>query len=149
MLGARPPGPLCPSSQLPLLFSLSPYAPSPASHPSLSPLPSSSLPPPLPTSQFPEKGSVFDYYVDEAQCVMAPWEDKVAKFTYTPDDFSGMFVNTVETTRLTYFLDSLVKNKHHVMFVGNTGTGKSAIMLNKVSIGTLPQRTASTASCTR
>ena len=43
-----------------------------------------------------------------------------------------MFVNTVETTRLTYFLDSLVKNKHHVMFVGNTGTGKSAIMLNKL-----------------
>ena len=125
VLGARPPGSLCPSSQLSL--SSSHFLP----------------------AQFPEKGSVFDYYVDEAQCVMAPWEDKVAKFTYTPDDFSGMFVNTVETTRLTYFLDSLVKNKHHVMFVGNTGTGKSAIMLNKVSIGTLPQRTVCTASCTR
>lgn len=39
---------------------------------------------------------------------------------------------TVETTRLTYFLDSLVANKHHLMFVGNTGTGKSAIMINKL-----------------
>jgi len=64
---------------------------------------------------------VFDYYVDEAQSCMVPWEDKVAKFTYFPGDFNSMFVNTVETTRLTYFLDSLVKNKHHVMFVGNTG----------------------------
>ena len=57
---------------------------------------------------------------------------QVPKFTYVPGDFNSMFVNTVETTRLTYFLDSLVKNKHHVMFVGNTGTGKSAIMLNKL-----------------
>ena len=79
------------------------------------------LGPLTPPSQFPEKGSVFDYYVDEAQCCMMPWEDKVPKFTYMPGDFNSMFVNTVETTRLTYFLDSLVKNKHHVMFVGNTG----------------------------
>jgi dynein heavy chain len=41
-------------------------------------------------------------------------------------------VSTVETTRLTYFLDSLVANRHHVMFVGNTGTGKTAIMGNKL-----------------
>ena len=39
---------------------------------------------------------------------------------------------TVETTRLTYFLDSLITNKHHVMFVGNTGTGKTAIMINRL-----------------
>ncbi len=28
--------------------------------------------------QFPEKGLVFDYYVDEAQCLMVPWDDKVS-----------------------------------------------------------------------
>ncbi|KAF6251999.1 flagellar outer dynein arm heavy chain beta [Scenedesmus sp. NREL 46B-D3] len=55
---------------------------------------------------FPEKGLVYDYYVDEAQCLMM--------------------------TRLTYFLDSLVKNRHFTMFVGNTGTGKTAIMMNKL-----------------
>jgi hypothetical protein len=27
--------------------------------------------------QFPEKGLVYDYYVDETQCLMVPWEDKV------------------------------------------------------------------------
>lgn len=67
---------------------------------------------------------VYDYYVDEAQCLMVSWEDKVPKFSYIPGEFSSVFVSTVETTRLTYFLDSLVANKHHVMFVGNTGTGK-------------------------
>ncbi|CAD7696266.1 unnamed protein product [Ostreobium quekettii] len=83
--------------------------------------------------QFPEKGLVFDYYVDDSQCLMVPWDDKVEPFTYTPGmDFNSVFVPTVETTRLTYFLDSLVGNKHYVMFVGNTGTGKSAIMKNKL-----------------
>ena len=38
----------------------------------------------------------------------------------------------METTRLTYFLDSLVANRHFAMFVGNTGTGKTAIMMNKL-----------------
>jgi dynein heavy chain, axonemal len=82
--------------------------------------------------QFPEKGLVFDYYVDEQQCLMVPWDDKVQKFQYYPGAFSNIFVPTVETTRLTYFLDSLVRNKHYVMFVGNTGTGKTAIMMNKL-----------------
>ncbi|MEW5311809.1 MAG: hypothetical protein WDW38_003494 [Sanguina aurantia] len=82
--------------------------------------------------QFPEKGLVYDYYVDETNCLMMPWEDKVAKFQYFPGDFNSIFVPTVETTRLTYFLDSMVAGRHHVMFVGNTGTGKTAIMLNKL-----------------
>ena len=71
--------------------------------------------------QYPEKGLVYDYYVDEQNCIMVPWEDKVPKFQYFPGDFSSVFVPTVETTRLTYFLDSLIANKHFVMFVGNTG----------------------------
>jgi dynein heavy chain len=82
--------------------------------------------------QFPEKGLVFDYYVDEAQCLMVPWDDKVAKFNYSPEAISSIFVPTVETTRLTYFLDSLMPNRHFVMFVGNTGTGKTAIIMNKL-----------------
>ena len=64
--------------------------------------------------------------------MMVPWEDKVNKFQYMPGDFSSVFVPTLETTRLTYFLDSLINNKHFVMFVGNTGTGKTAIMMNKL-----------------
>lgn len=83
---------------------------------------------------FPEKGMVYDYYVDEQQVMMAPWEDKVVKFDATAagDNYSSIFVNTVETTRLTYFLDNLMANKHFVMFVGNTGTSKTAIMMNKL-----------------
>ncbi|KAK9866454.1 hypothetical protein WJX84_011662 [Apatococcus fuscideae] len=84
------------------------------------------------TITFPEKGTVFDYYVDEASGSLLSWETKVQGFQYMPDSFSNLFVPTVETTRLTYFLNSLMENKHYVMFVGNTGTGKTAIMRDKL-----------------
>ncbi|KAA6419077.1 MAG: flagellar outer dynein arm heavy chain beta [Trebouxia sp. A1-2] len=77
-------------------------------------------------------GMVFDYYVDDASCSMVPWENKVPSFSYMPDNFSSLFVPTVDTTRLTYFLDTLIAKKHYVMFVGNTGTGKTAIMRDKL-----------------
>ena len=67
------------------------------------------------------QGLVYDYYVDEANVAMVPWADKVAPFTYQTDNFASLFVPTVESTRLTYFLDSLIANKYYVMFVGNTG----------------------------
>lgn len=69
----------------------------------------------------PLQGMVFDYYVDDATCSMVPWEGKVPSFSYMPDSFSSLFVPTVDTTRLTYFLDTLIAKKHYVMFVGNTG----------------------------
>ncbi len=40
--------------------------------------------------QFPEKGLVFDYFVDEQQCLMVPWDERVPKFTYSPDNFTNM-----------------------------------------------------------
>jgi dynein heavy chain, axonemal len=83
---------------------------------------------------FPDKGLVYDYYVktdDEGNVGMAPWEDRVEAFTYNPvESFGNMFVNTVETTRMKYFLNSFVSNRHYCMFVGNTGTSKTAIMMN-------------------
>ena len=63
---------------------------------------------------------MYDYFVDEKSGTMVHWETRVPPFVYTPGSVSE-FVPTVETTRMTYFLDSLVANKHHVMFVGSTG----------------------------
>ena len=75
---------------------------------------------------------MYDYFVDEAQCMMVPWEDRVGSFIYSLDSFASLFVPTVETTRLTYLLDSLLDNHYYAMFVGNTGTGKTAILMNKL-----------------
>jgi len=73
------------------------------------------------------QGLVYDYYVDEATGALTPWENRVPKFTYTPGNFSNLFVPTVETTRISYFLDSLIANKHHVMLVGSTGAASSTL----------------------
>ena len=50
-------------------------------------------------------------------------------FGYNPSEaFANIFVPSVESTRLSYFLNSFIKNKHYCMFVGNAGTGKTALM---------------------
>lgn len=59
---------------------------------------------------------------------MAHWSTRVPKFTYTPDCLAYAFVPTVETARLSHLLDLLLPNRHHVMFVGGSGTGKTAVM---------------------
>ena len=90
------------------------------------------------TVQYPEKGSVFDYWVSETDPsgakapTLVNWSERVPGFAYTNETFGNLFVSTVESTRLTYFLDSFVANKHYVMFVGNTGTGKTALMKEKL-----------------
>ena len=78
------------------------------------------------TVLWPDRGTVFDYFVDERTGAMQPWEDRVSAFSYQPNVFASLFVPTVETTRLSYFLDSLVARGHYVMFVGNAGTVRHA-----------------------
>lgn len=41
-------------------------------------------------------------------------------------------VNTIETTRIRYFLDLLVDKKKAIMLVGAAGTGKSVIINDKL-----------------
>ena len=78
---------------------------------------------------FPEGGLVFDYYVDDATGQMAPWTDRVDSFGYNASEaFANIFVPSVESTRLSFLLDGFIANKHYCMFVGNAGTGKTALM---------------------
>ena len=71
--------------------------------------------------QFPEKGSVYDYCVDPEACLMVPWDERMARFDYAAGGAGPrgpLFVPTVETTRLTYFLDSLMTNRRGPCFGG-------------------------------
>ena len=76
---------------------------------------------------------MFDYYVDDKTGAMVPWATKVPAFVYDPSNFADLFVPTVETTRLTYLLNLLVANRHHVMLVGGTGA-LLPVFLNRVQI---------------
>ncbi|GBG87683.1 hypothetical protein CBR_g45837 [Chara braunii] len=81
---------------------------------------------------FPDKGYVFDYYVNTETVEMAPWAEKVDRSAPLDDGLGNIFVPTVDTTRLMFLLNGLVDLKRPVMFVGNAGTGKTCMMRDKL-----------------
>ena len=83
--------------------------------------------------KFPDVGSVFDYTIDYATGECIPWKEQVMDMS---TESSSIMVPTADTTRLIYLMDLLVKNQHHVMFVGAAGTGKTILVgdyLNNLS----------------
>lgn len=69
---------------------------------------------------------------------MVPWDERVPRFNYADATGGGrggpLFVPTVETTRLTYFLDSLMANRWGLGPGGwgpSTGTTQQLLLNNK------------------
>ena len=86
-------------------------------------------------SKFPKEGLCFDYFFDPTIGEYVHWNTKVAShypvaIGNNPGEtpFNSLFVETVETSRMSYILDNLVRNGKCAMFVGNAGTGKTQII---------------------
>ena len=88
-------------------------------------------------TKFPKEGECFEYFYDAEAGEHAMWSTKVP--SYIPVNignkpgevpFSSLFVETVETLRMTFLLDTLTRNNKYSMFVGNAGTGKTGIIKN-------------------
>uniref|UniRef100_A0A803TIG4 Dynein axonemal heavy chain 17 n=1 Tax=Anolis carolinensis TaxID=28377 RepID=A0A803TIG4_ANOCA len=85
------------------------------------------------TIKFPSQGTIFDYYIDTETKKFMPWTDKVPPFELDSDTpLQASMVHTTETIRIRYFMDLLMEKKWPVMLVGNAGTGKSVLMVNKL-----------------
>ncbi len=57
------------------------------------------------------------------------WSEIQEDFNYNPSEpYFNIIVPTVDTTRYRYVLQSLLENKKHTLFVGETGVGKSIII---------------------
>ena len=87
--------------------------------------------------KFPKEGECFDYFYDAEKGDHTAWSTIVEP--YTPVNignspgmvpFNSLFVETVETVRMTFLLNTLVRNGKFCMFVGNAGTGKTGIIQN-------------------
>ncbi|KAM3614782.1 uncharacterized protein V6R79_018954 [Siganus canaliculatus] len=90
------------------------------------------------TVKLPAQGTVFDYYLDPQTKRFLPWADTVPLFemdTGTP--LQAVLVHTAETVRLRYFMDLLLERRQPLMFVGNAGVGKTALVRDK--LGCLPE----------
>jgi dynein heavy chain len=87
--------------------------------------------------KFPKDGLCFDYFYDPKLGEHVHWQSIVPKYSPVPigtrpgeTPFCELFVETVETVRITYLLDKLVRNGKYAMLVGNAGTGKTEIIKN-------------------
>ncbi|XP_067685210.1 dynein axonemal heavy chain 3-like [Haliotis asinina] len=80
----------------------------------------------------PKKGSVFDHvYIRRQYGSWHSWSSLVTSFNIDSKvKINAVIINTVETERQRYFLERFLSKDKPVLFVGPTGTGKSAITNN-------------------
>ncbi|XP_074137054.1 dynein axonemal heavy chain 3 isoform X2 [Sminthopsis crassicaudata] len=83
---------------------------------------------------FPEKGSIYDYYFHKhGSGQWNLWTDYITKDEQIiPNNakVSELIIPTMETARQTFFLKVYLNHEIPMLFVGPTGTGKSAITNN-------------------
>nr|XP_055113102.1 dynein axonemal heavy chain 2 isoform X1 [Symphalangus syndactylus] len=78
---------------------------------------------------FPNKDTVYEYFVDPKIRSWTSFEDKLPKsWRYPPNSpFYKIMVPTVDTVRYNYLVSTLVANQNPVLLVGPVGTGKTSI----------------------
>eukprot|EP00074_Homo_sapiens_P109813 XP_024306374.1 dynein heavy chain 2, axonemal isoform X3 [Homo sapiens] len=78
---------------------------------------------------FPNKDTVYEYFVDPKIRSWTSFEDKLPKsWRYPPNaPFYKIMVPTVDTVRYNYLVSSLVANQNPILLVGPVGTGKTSI----------------------
>ncbi|WAR21987.1 DYH2-like protein [Mya arenaria] len=84
---------------------------------------------------FPNKDSIYEYYVDPKGKTWVHWEEKLKHgWKYNPSlPFFKLMVPTVDTVRYQYLTQTLIKNLNPVMLVGPVGTGKTSVAENTLS----------------
>uniref|UniRef100_A0ABM5EJD6 Dynein axonemal heavy chain 2 isoform X2 n=1 Tax=Pogona vitticeps TaxID=103695 RepID=A0ABM5EJD6_9SAUR len=78
---------------------------------------------------FPNKDTVYEYYVDPKRKQWASFEDRLPKMWRYPSNapFYKIIVPTVDTVRYNYLVNALVSNQNPVLLVGPVGTGKTSV----------------------
>merc|ERR1719305_2042411 len=83
----------------------------------------------VPTKQSipdPEKGTLFDYFVDENSGKWAKWDQKLRALDIPADaEFHTIIVPTTEMVKNQNILATIESGQSHVLFSGMTGTGKT------------------------
>ncbi|XP_077988088.1 dynein axonemal heavy chain 2-like [Glandiceps talaboti] len=78
---------------------------------------------------FPNKDSIYEYYVDVKNKTWAHWEDKLrGGWRYQPNlPFYRIIVPTVDTVRYDFLVSNLIHAVNPVLLVGPVGTGKTSV----------------------
>lgn len=85
---------------------------------------------------FPEDGLVYDFVYDSISQQWTHWLETIDPFEINPTaNFKDIVVPTTDTVRYNWLLEKLIVNKHHVLCIGPTGTGKSLTISEKIMNG--------------
>lgn len=86
---------------------------------------------------FPEGKLVFDYVFEPQRMKWGAWLDRLESKPVADSDadYSNIIVPTSDTLRYTYLLDALARRHHHCLFVGPTGTAKTAYVKRHLQMG--------------
>eukprot|EP01029_Cantina_marsupialis_P005813 TRINITY_DN1630_c1_g1_i2.p1 TRINITY_DN1630_c1_g1~~TRINITY_DN1630_c1_g1_i2.p1 ORF type:complete len:2520 (+),score=925.36 TRINITY_DN1630_c1_g1_i2:475-7560(+) len=81
----------------------------------------------------PDEGVIYDFYINYKTMKWQSWLTLV-KDTKIPRDanYHEIVVPTIATIRNSYIIDKLLFNGVHVLCTGDTGTGKTVTMVNKL-----------------
>jgi len=85
------------------------------------------------TSQVPPKGLVHDYVFSRETGRWTHWSETLSPYYRVPTEvtsFQQILVPTPDSARYKFLLDTLVRAKKPVLFVGPTGTAKSATVMD-------------------
>lgn len=81
-----------------------------------------------------EGASVYDYIFNIHQNMWQPWMETMPLFKVADDaDLSAVTVPTIDTIRTEWLLGRLILNQSHVLLTGETGTGKSVVVKQKLA----------------
>ncbi|KAG2490029.1 hypothetical protein HYH03_011494 [Edaphochlamys debaryana] len=98
------------------------------------------VPPVKVTVPFPEGRTVYEFTFDKTRLKWIPWLETIETRALDVEaEYTTIIVPTVDTVRYTYLLNNLVMHHMHVLFVGPTGTGKTAYIKRHLQEG-LPDR---------
>jgi dynein heavy chain len=81
--------------------------------------------------RFPNAGTAYDYCVDIESKEFKPWEEITPVFLYDKNQaYSTILVPTKDTVRFSYMIEAFTAVNRGTLLVGESGTGKSVIMVD-------------------
>ncbi|CCI46649.1 unnamed protein product [Albugo candida] len=86
-------------------------------------------------SLLPQEGSIYDYHFDVDAAGWVPWVTSTEIDAYViPHDtpYTSILVPTIDTKRHSWILSTLLEHHNHILCTGETGTGKSVSIQQKL-----------------
>ncbi|XP_028292993.1 dynein heavy chain 10, axonemal [Gouania willdenowi] len=75
--------------------------------------------------------TLYEFHFDGQKEKWVPWSSLVSEYVHNPEmKFVDILVPTIETTRTNWILEQMVRIKRPVLLVGESGTSKTATVLN-------------------